>query len=73
MGFICFQFVVSFLKFPTVVVDGVHLLSFCGQLSYVSHCGWMWFICILFVISFLMVPTVAVDVVHLLSICGQLS
>ncbi len=72
MWFIFFLFVVSFLKFPTVVVDVVHVHSICGQLSYVSHCGsqWMWFICILFVVSFLKFPTVVVDVVHVHSICG---
>jgi hypothetical protein len=39
MWFICILFVVSFLMFPTVAVDVVHLHSICDQLSYVSHCG----------------------------------
>jgi hypothetical protein len=33
----CILFVVSFLMFPTVAVDVVHVHSICDQLSYDSH------------------------------------
>jgi hypothetical protein len=39
MWFMCILFVVSFLMFPSVAVDVVHVHSICGQLSYFSHCG----------------------------------
>ncbi len=39
MWFICILYVYSFLMFPTVAVDVVHVHFICGQLSYVSHCG----------------------------------